>query len=65
MLISLSRRVAWARQADDLTRQVMAEVAGVELVENETALAHIQALFARRNREMPERNLVQRAVPQR
>ncbi len=49
--------------ADDLTRQVLAEVAGVDLVQDEEALAHIRALFARRKREMPERNIVQAQFP--
>src|SRR5689334_2211125 len=49
--------------ADDLTRQVLADVAGVDLVQDDGALAHIRALFARRKREMPERNLVQAQFP--
>jgi competence/damage-inducible protein CinA-like protein len=49
--------------ADDLTRHALAEVAGVELVRNDAALAHIQALFARRKREMPPANLVQAMFP--
>jgi nicotinamide-nucleotide amidase len=49
--------------ADDLTRQAVAEMAGVELVEDAGALAHIRALFARRKREMPPNNLVQAQFP--
>jgi nicotinamide-nucleotide amidase len=49
--------------ADDLTRQALAEVAGVELVQDDGAIAHIRALFARRKREMPERNTVQALFP--
>ena len=49
--------------ADDLTRQAIAEALGLELVLNEGALAHIRALFARRSREMPERNTVQALFP--
>jgi nicotinamide-nucleotide amidase len=49
--------------ADDLTRQAVAEMAGVELVEDAGALAHIRALFARRKREMPPNNLVQALFP--
>src|SRR5215510_9886816 len=42
--------------ADDLTRDAIAAAAGVELVEDAGALAHIKNLFSRRKREMPERN---------
>jgi len=49
--------------ADDLTRQAVAEMAGVDLVEDAGALAHIRALFARRKREMPPNNLVQALFP--
>jgi nicotinamide-nucleotide amidase len=49
---------------DDLTREALAQVAGVELVEHAPSLEHIQALFARRKRTMPERNRVQALVPE-
>lgn len=49
--------------ADDLTRQAVAEMAGVDLVQDEGALAHLRALFARRQREMPPNNLVQTLFP--
>lgn len=49
--------------ADDLTREALAAVAGVELVEDAASLAHIRALFARRGRPMPERNAVQALFP--
>src|SRR5687768_2432253 len=49
--------------ADDLTRQALAEMAGVELVQDDAALEHIRALFARRGREMPPNNLVQALFP--
>ena len=49
--------------ADDLTRDALAAVAGVELVLDEAALAHIESLFARRKRPMPERNRVQAMFP--
>src|SRR4051812_6861020 len=49
--------------ADDLTRDAIAAAAGVELVEDAAALAHIQSLFARRKREMPERNKLQAQFP--
>jgi nicotinamide-nucleotide amidase len=50
--------------ADDLTRQALADLAGVPLVQDEASLAHIRALFARRKREMPPANLVQAQFPQ-
>jgi nicotinamide-nucleotide amidase len=49
--------------ADDLTRDALATAAGVDLVQDDAALAHICALFARRNRPMPERNVVQAHFP--
>jgi nicotinamide-nucleotide amidase len=48
---------------DDLTREVLAKVAGVELVFDEASFEHIRAMFARRNRAMPERNRVQAYFP--
>jgi len=50
--------------ADDLTRQALADVAGVPLVQDDASLAHIRALFARRKREMPPANVVQAMFPQ-
>src|SRR5262245_7193350 len=50
--------------ADDLTRQALADVAGVELVQDDASLAHIKALFARRKREMPASNIIQAQFPQ-
>ncbi len=49
--------------ADDLTRHALAQVAGVELVRDDAALAHIKALFARRKREMPPANEIQAMFP--
>jgi nicotinamide-nucleotide amidase len=49
--------------ADDLTRQALAAVAGVELVEDETALAQVRARFAAMGRPMSERNRVQGRMP--
>ena len=49
--------------ADDLTREAIAAAAGVELVQDDAALAHIRSLFARRKREMPERNKLQAQFP--
>jgi nicotinamide-nucleotide amidase len=48
---------------DDLTREVLAQVAGVELEFDEASFAHIQQMFARRGRSMPERNRVQALFP--
>src|SRR5881392_4363986 len=41
---------------DDLTRQVLAKVAGVELLEDAASLEQIREMFARRGRAMPDRN---------
>ncbi len=49
--------------ADDLTREAIAAAVGVELVEDAGALEHIQSLFARRKRPMPERNKLQAQLP--
>ena len=48
---------------DDITRQAMAALAEVELVLDETSLAHITELFARRSRPMPDRNRIQAMLP--
>ena len=48
---------------DDLTREAMAKAAGVELVFDQASFEQIQAMFARRNRTMPERNRVQAYFP--
>lgn len=48
---------------DDLTREALAEVAGVELVEHGPSLEHVRALFARRNRVMSESNRKQASFP--
>lgn len=49
---------------DDLTRESLAQVAGVSLVEHAESLAFIRELFARRGREMPDRNRVQAQFPE-
>ncbi|MEX0819042.1 MAG: CinA family nicotinamide mononucleotide deamidase-related protein [Pirellulaceae bacterium] len=49
--------------ADDLTRQALAETLGVGLVMDDESLAHIQAIFARRKRDMPPRNTIQAMLP--
>jgi nicotinamide-nucleotide amidase len=48
---------------DDLTREVVAKLAGVELVFDAPSFEHIQSLFTRRKRQMPERNRVQAYFP--
>ncbi len=49
--------------ADDLTREALAQLTGAPLVLDEEQLGHIRALFARRKRPMPERNVVQAMFP--
>ena len=49
--------------ADDLTRHYLREVAAVPLELNTQVLAHIEQLFASRQREMPEQNRVQAEFP--
>lgn len=48
---------------DDLTREVLAKVAGVGLEFHEPSFEHIKNLFASRGRQMPERNRVQAMFP--
>ena len=50
--------------ADDLTRSCLAELAGVPLERDPNSVAHIESLFARAKRPMPESNLVQADFPQ-
>lgn len=49
--------------ADDLTRNALAAAVGVELAQDDAALAHIERLFASRGRSMPERNRLQALFP--
>jgi nicotinamide-nucleotide amidase len=49
--------------ADDLTRQALAEAAGLELVLYPQAIEHIRALFAGRKRPMPPQNEIQAMFP--
>lgn len=49
--------------ADDLTREALAKMLGVELELDQPALEHIRTLFAHRKRDMPERNIVQALFP--
>jgi nicotinamide-nucleotide amidase len=48
---------------DDLTREALAQAAGVALVFHQESFEQIQQMFARRNRAMPERNRVQALFP--
>lgn len=48
---------------DDLTRQALADLIGVELVLHEPSLQHIRDMFAKRKRTMPERNVIQAMFP--
>ena len=49
--------------ADDLTREIIARAAGVTLERNSDVVFHIRQMYSRRNREMPESNLVQADFP--
>ncbi len=48
---------------DDLTRDALAQAAGVDLVFHPESFEHIRQMFARRHRTMPERNRVQAMFP--
>lgn len=48
---------------DDLTRDALAQLAGVPLVLHEPSLEIIRGMFERRGRTMPERNVVQAMFP--
>jgi nicotinamide-nucleotide amidase len=49
---------------DDLTREALARVAGVPLIEDPESLEALRAFFERRNRPMPDRNRVQALMPE-
>ena len=49
--------------ADDLTRQAIADMVGVELVFHEHVVRHIEKIFNRHSREMPESNRIQAYFP--
>jgi len=49
--------------ADDITKPLLAEYFGGKLVINETVLAHVQQIFAKRDRPFLERNRKQAEVP--
>jgi nicotinamide-nucleotide amidase len=48
---------------DDITRQAIAQVMGVELVRDEAIVERIRAMFGSRGREMAANNLLQADVP--
>lgn len=48
---------------DDLTREALALAAGVNLVFDPVSFVHIEQMFARRGRVMPDRNRVQAMFP--
>ena len=50
---------------DDVTRDAIAEVMGVELERREELVDHIASLFGTRGRDMPQNNLRQADVPRR
>lgn len=49
---------------DDLTREALAALTGAKLVLHQPSLDVIRGMFARRNRDMPERNVVQAMFPE-
>lgn len=49
---------------DDLTRQVLANLAGVPLIQDDASLAVIEAMFAKRGRPMNASNRLQALFPQ-
>ncbi|MEO1614301.1 MAG: molybdopterin-binding protein [Planctomycetota bacterium] len=49
---------------DDLTRQALSDASGRPLVFEASAMEHIESLFARRQRQMPERNKIQAMFPE-
>ena len=48
---------------DDLTREALSKFANAELVLHEPSFEHVKSIFAKRNRPMPERNVVQAMFP--
>ena len=48
---------------DDLTRDILAQTAGVNLETNQAQLKRLEDLFAARKREMPARNRIQAEFP--
>ena len=50
--------------SDDITRELIAELLGKKLVENQAVLAHVENFFARRGRPRPVRTSVETLVPE-
>src|ERR1039458_3431674 len=50
--------------SDDLTRELIAELLGKKLVENQAVRAHIENFFAQRNRPRPAKTSVETFVPE-
>jgi nicotinamide-nucleotide amidase len=50
--------------SDDITKPMLSEYFGAELVVNETVLEHVKQIFSKRNRPFLERNLKQAEVPE-
>jgi len=50
--------------SDDITRELIADLLGKPLHQDPAIAAELRAFFARRNRSMPESNLVQAMVPE-
>ena len=50
--------------SDDLTRDLIAELLGKKLIENQDVLAHIENFFAKRNRPRPAKTSVETFVPE-
>lgn len=48
---------------DDLTREALAKFGNVELVQHLPSLEHVKLMFSKRNRPMPERNVIQSMFP--
>jgi len=49
--------------ADDITKPLLCEYFGGKMVVNETVLAHVKEMFAKRNRPFIDRNLKQAEIP--
>ena len=49
--------------SDDLTREIAAEVLGLELIEDEAAMRSLEAFFAKRGKPMAESNRKQALIP--
>lgn len=50
--------------SDDLTRELIAELLGRKLIQNQAVLAHIEAFFSLRNRPRPAMTTVETFVPE-